>query len=223
MSVLGQAANRAAKYGNVIYTSTSQFTNEIVDGARKLSVKKGYVENRVRLSQMQNNIGWIAKVAESSAVSRLHGLMRLEDDTAKAGAITARQIGVMHRAHREALRAGRESLEAEYKQWQQEIASGAISHPGEIAQLQERLRDIRQEQAGLWAQQMRSYMAEGAAYGKRFLQHTFLEGTTMDRVKKATAYGGIYMGGNIALRGLTGGGVTYNNDGERDIAGIPFV
>ena len=108
--------------------------------------------------------------------------------------------------------------------WQQQITRGAFANnPGELAQVQARMREIRQEQADLLAQQAKSYVAEGLAYGKRLWQHTFQEGTTMDRVKKAATYGGIYMGGNIALRGLTGGGVTYNSDGERDIAGIPFI
>lgn len=32
-----------------------------------------------------------------------------------------------------------------------------------------------------------------------------------------------YMGANTALRYVSGGGMTYNNTGERDIAGIPFL
>ena len=218
------ALNSAGKVIGTIYTSTARFTDEIVDGARKLETKKNAIKHKVKMSEMENNLGVIAKLSESSAVSSLHGLLRLEDNTTKAGAITARQISMMHGANREAIRRGRRELENQYQMWQQQITRGAFANnPGELAQVQARMREIRQEQAGLLAQQAKSYVAEGLAYGKRFLQHTFAEGTTMDRVKKATAYGGIYMTGNIALRGLTGGGVTYNSDGERDIAGIPFV
>lgn len=218
------ALNKAGKVIGTIYTSTATFTDEIVDGARKLETTKNAIKHKVKMSEMENNLGVIAKLSESSMVSSLHGLLRLEDNTTKADAITARQIGMIHGTNREAIRRGRRELENQYQMWQQQIASGAFANnPGEFAQVQARMREIRQEQAGLLAQQAKSYIAEGLAYGKRFLQHTFAEGTTMDRVKKATAYGGIYMGGNIALRGLTGGGVTYNYDGERDIAGIPFV
>lgn len=34
---------------------------------------------------------------------------------------------------------------------------------------------------------------------------------------------GAYMGANTAMRYVSGGGMTYNNQGERDIAGIPFI
>lgn len=34
---------------------------------------------------------------------------------------------------------------------------------------------------------------------------------------------GAYMGANTALRYVSGGGMTHNNQGERDIAGIPFI
>lgn len=51
----------------------------------------------------------------------------------------------------------------------------------------------------------------------------FGSGTRGDTAKKigytAAAYGAANMGG----RALTGGGATYNADGRRDIAGIPFV
>lgn len=35
--------------------------------------------------------------------------------------------------------------------------------------------------------------------------------------------GGAYMGVNMAGRAVTGGSFAYNNQGERDIAGIPFI
>lgn len=48
-------------------------------------------------------------------------------------------------------------------------------------------------------------------------------GTRMDTVKKVGMVAGAYAGANVGLRELNGGGATYNNRGERDIAGIPFI
>lgn len=48
-----------------------------------------------------------------------------------------------------------------------------------------------------------------------------------DRFKTAAMRSGLAVGGyvgiNAAGRAATGGGMTYNNRGERDIAGVPFV
>lgn len=48
-------------------------------------------------------------------------------------------------------------------------------------------------------------------------------GTKADKWKKAGYTAGAYVGANAAGRALTGGGTTYNADGERDIMGVPFV
>lgn len=40
---------------------------------------------------------------------------------------------------------------------------------------------------------------------------------------KKAARIGTYVGGSIGLRVLSGGSLTHNNTGERDIAGIPFI
>ena len=43
------------------------------------------------------------------------------------------------------------------------------------------------------------------------------------RVARIGAAAGLYAGGAIGTRYLTGGTLTYNNEGESDIAGIPFI
>lgn len=85
------------------------------------------------------------------------------------------------------------------------------------------LGKLEKARAGLSRDKALSYVGEGLAYGKRLAQHTFMEGSTSDRVKKAALYGGAYMGANTAIRTAQGGGMTYNAHGERDIAGIPFL
>ena len=40
---------------------------------------------------------------------------------------------------------------------------------------------------------------------------------------KKAARIGTYVGGSVGLRVLSGGSLTHNNTGERDIAGIPFI
>jgi hypothetical protein len=75
---------------------------------------------------------------------------------------------------------------------------------------------IRFKQAGAALQQV-------GAHAVRTGKYAVAEGTMGQRAIKTGAIGGAYMGGNTMLRGATGGGATYNNDGERDIAGIPFL
>lgn len=47
-------------------------------------------------------------------------------------------------------------------------------------------------------------------------------GEGSDRAIKYGMLGGAYFGAAGAIRGLSGGGVTYNASGERDIMGVPF-
>lgn len=65
---------------------------------------------------------------------------------------------------------------------------------------------------------VRSAGAQLKAYGKWMNQGT--------AGQVATKYGvtaGAYMGANMAGRAISGGGLTYNNEGRRDIAGIPIL
>jgi hypothetical protein len=50
----------------------------------------------------------------------------------------------------------------------------------------------------------------------------FGEGGKKSAIRIGTAAAG-YMGVNMAGRAITGGSLTTNNNGERDIAGIPFI
>ena len=48
-------------------------------------------------------------------------------------------------------------------------------------------------------------------------------GRAMTAAVRTGTAGAAYMGANAGLRYMSGGGLTYNNQGERDIAGIPFI
>jgi hypothetical protein len=48
-------------------------------------------------------------------------------------------------------------------------------------------------------------------------------GNAIQRAAKMGVAGAGWMAGNTMLRGANGGSFGYNNDGERDIAGIPFI
>jgi hypothetical protein len=48
-------------------------------------------------------------------------------------------------------------------------------------------------------------------------------GRFLTAATRVGAAGGAYMGAATGARYLSGGGLTYNNKGERDIAGIPFI
>lgn len=78
------------------------------------------------------------------------------------------------------------------------------------------------EQSGLAFKKMMSYGAQAGAHTKRVGAWAAFEGNARERAIKTGAVAGAYAGLNVAGRGLSGGGVTYNNDGQRDIAGIPF-
>lgn len=49
------------------------------------------------------------------------------------------------------------------------------------------------------------------------------DGRAMAVAARVGGAGAAYMGINGGLRYMSGGGMTYNNQGERDIAGIPFI
>lgn len=50
-----------------------------------------------------------------------------------------------------------------------------------------------------------------------------MSGRAMTAAVRTGTAGAAYMGANAGLRYMSGGGMTYNNQGERDIAGIPFI
>jgi hypothetical protein len=76
---------------------------------------------------------------------------------------------------------------------------------------------------GIRAKQVGAAAQQAAAHIYRAGKYAVGEGTIGQRAIKTGAMGGAYMGGNTLVRGASGGGATYNNDGERDIAGIPFL
>lgn len=51
----------------------------------------------------------------------------------------------------------------------------------------------------------------------------FTTGSMGDKAKKIGLGAAAWGAGNVAMRGMTGGGVTYNNQGQQDVAGVPFV
>jgi gas vesicle protein len=81
----------------------------------------------------------------------------------------------------------------------------------------------RQTAAHATLAQYSSHGREAWDMTKRMGQWAFTEGSARDRLIKGGAVVGGYMGANMIGRATTGGGLTYNNRGERDIAGIPFI
>lgn len=51
----------------------------------------------------------------------------------------------------------------------------------------------------------------------------FIGGDFKQNAARIGAAAGAYGAANVGMRAINGGGVTYNNQGQRDIAGIPFV
>lgn len=79
------------------------------------------------------------------------------------------------------------------------------------------------------AKQSKAFGETAWDYAKRPLDYVTAkdykgqDGRAMAAMARGTAVGAAWMGMNGIGRAVTGGGMTYNNTGERDIAGIPFI
>lgn len=63
----------------------------------------------------------------------------------------------------------------------------------------------------------------GKGIGNYFTAKDVNKGRMMTSAVRIGGAGAAYMGAATGARYLSGGGLTYNNQGERDIAGIPFI
>ena len=137
-----------------------------------------------------------------------------------ANASSLDTIDAVHSARRGNNKAAREALATE----KESIMRGAdkITDQDELKKFQGILSGIGKDMNSLRLDSALSYGRQGWDYTKRAGSWA-MEGNGWDRAKKV----GILAGGATAVNGtgrmLSGGGVTYNNDGERDIMGIPFV
>lgn len=148
--------------------------------------------------------------------------------TNKAGnlsTITETQQGVGNRyaGFRGNLKVARQNLQGNVKSLQDELSTyQMLGDEAGISAAQAALGSARREMSSLGTKEIMSYGKQAGAHTLRALKWS-QEGSGMDRFKKTAALAGAYGGANVAMRGMSGGGVTYNNDGERDIAGIPFL
>lgn len=70
---------------------------------------------------------------------------------------------------------------------------------------------------------MRGNMKAGFDYNRGFLKDYYTNATPAQKKARIGATVGAYAGGALGIRALSGGTLTRNSKGERDIAGIPFI
>lgn len=152
--------------------------------------------------------------------------------------------GVGMRAGREAYQAGKTDI-----QKAQNLVTGNANRvadlekklkyekdPEKIQQLQNAL-ELRKAQTGKYDKNLEQVseagydtMAGGITDMAKSIPNYFmatdmrgLQGRAMVAGTRIGVGAGVYMGGAAGLRYMSGGGLTYNNAGEQDIAGIPFI
>lgn len=137
-----------------------------------------------------------------------------------ADASSLRTIDQMHSTRRSQNKEAREILGDERTRLTSQAST--VTDPEEAKKLQGVLSSLGREMNSLRMDSALSFGRQGLDYAKRAGAWS-MEGNGWDKAKKV----GILAGGAAAVNGtgrmLSGGGVTYNNDGERDIMGVPFV
>ena len=104
-------------------------------------------------------------------------------------------------------------------------ADGAKALEGKLGSLQGRLGSLE----GRASKKSEAFGTQAWDYAKTPLKYFGAsdykgqDGRAMAIMARGAAGGAAWMGLNAAGRVATGGGMTYNNTGERDIAGIPFI
>jgi hypothetical protein len=140
-------------------------------------------------------------------------------------ALTETQQGVANRyaGFRGNLRQARDNMKGNLANLEGRLdAAQKMNDKEQVEALQAAMSGQRKDMSKLGTQEMMSYVQQAGGHMARTLKWS-QEGSGMDRLKKTAFVGGVYGGANVGLRGLSGGGATYNNDGERDIAGLPFL
>ncbi len=147
-----------------------------------------------------------------------------EDSMKRVEAITNRSNELETKAANLAGKTDEASLKA-IRQTRQEINDlGRIAGMSDAEVAAERARVIAQRDAAdraIWNQ-----VKQAPKQGWGYLTAADRAGSN-DRFKVGAMRTGLavgaYAGANAGLRYMSGGGITYNNRGERDIAGIPFI
>lgn len=111
-------------------------------------------------------------------------------------------------------------------------AEKVIQQQAEIAAMQDSLRaggdhksilkagkEKSLSQRDLHAEQARDTLKEFPGMAKDY----FLDGDFTQNAARIGTAAGLYMGAAAGARYVSGGGMTYNNQGQKDIAGIPFI
>lgn len=96
-------------------------------------------------------------------------------------------------------------------------------HEAEIKRLEGKKEGFTTDYEGHQDAWMNSGIDAMSSIGKYFKASDVEDGRFFTAAARIGAAGGVYAGAAVGTRAINGGGATYNNRGERDIAGIPFI
>src|SRR5690606_17518945 len=141
--------------------------------------------------------------------------IRSNANTVGAGRATVGDIATGARAQRKAIQEGRTGIQHQISQLDKMMAENEL--PSNLMDQATKMRSFYEDQlSSLSNQNVKSYVREGLGYANRGAQW-MTEGGARSVATKAAVGGAAWMGGNAVVRGASGGGMTYNSSGRRDI------
>lgn len=220
-------------------------TGSILAKNREINMEaEGLVANVTKQQISSNGAqgeNFMGNMSNSHALNTLNDVLGIQKPSStiplkkgQAGPAQAREFqeGVQNRYanHRGALRQGRDQADATIARLQEQKVGAQNAYKTSGQEWTEDMSKVYDKQiagaygdkTSLGVQTLLSYPQQAGAHVWRALKAT-QEGPMKDRVIKTAGAAAVWGGANAGMRGLSGGGVTYNNDGERDIAGIPFL
>lgn len=161
--------------------------------------------------------GLVHTLVNNGIVDTIHSAVGIPKSTPTGKTIA--EISREYSAQRKAMREARNLLNSRAEEWKKLAQMDGLSE-SQLETVRKSYNAMIDSERDFTTEQLTSYLRQGLDYTKRFKDYVMNEGYTG---RKIALYGGMYAAGSVGLRYLNGGGITYNNEGRRDIAGIPML
>lgn len=180
---------------------------------------KGAYANEVSFdaSPYRGKRGLVHALVNNGIVDAIHNAVGIPKSTPTGKTIA--DISREYSAQRKAMSEARNLLNSRAEEWKKLAQMDGLSE-SQLETIRKSYNAMIDSERDFVSEQLTSYLRQGLDYTKRFKDYVINEGHTG---RKIALYGGMYAAGSVGLRYLNGGGVTYNNEGRRDIAGIPML
>jgi hypothetical protein len=182
---------------------------------------------------------WMSGAVDRWAPATEKSTTKLQKQFDEGKKQTVQQRSSKHHNRREAIRAEQELLDKQRDVVQKDINTLESTYKSRYGD-DYKMSDLSKEDAAKWKTLKEAYSGidrnhsdlhfqVGGEYVKEALGIGWrgIQSLGEGGAKRVALKGGLAAGGvgaySLAYRGLSGGGVTYNSRGERDIMGIPFV